>query len=82
MMLHTVFLWFCSANNTLLQFLHRCQSAISIVRTLKRYTGDEDQLSTMAGAMLAMKEFDPDRGNWTEYTANNIEDATVKRSVH
>ena len=44
----------------------------------------------MAGAMLgAMKEFDPDRGNWTEYaerlkhyfTANKIEDATVKRSV-
>ena len=44
----------------------------------------------MAGAMLgAMKEFDQDRGNWTEYserlkhyfTANNIEDATLKRSV-
>ena len=58
--------------------------SISIVRTLS--------ITTLhwAGAMLgAMKEFDPDRGNWTEYaerlkhyfTANNIEDATVKRSV-
>ena len=43
----------------------------------------------MAAVLGAMKEFDPDKGNWTEYserlkhyfTANNIEDATMKRSV-
>ena len=44
----------------------------------------------MAGATLgSMKEFDPEKGSWTEYSerlkhyfaANNIEDAALKRSV-
>ena len=40
-------------------------------------------------ALGAMKEFDPDKGNWTEYSerlqhyfnANAIDDAALKRSV-